>query len=163
MFHASLPRRNHGRRQGKVTHMKKLLVAACAGKILNTMCVASASQLETVPQILQDRSPRCRKAECITFGPNELVWLTVDPVIAKYPPPLCSIFRIDDELPLEERQELESNYRWRKVARPQYSYRFQYKCDDGRFNDEIFLLLSPDWMLVGGQGGEYRGYMSAWR
>jgi hypothetical protein len=143
--------------------MTKLLVTACAGKILTMMCVASAGQLETVPQILQDRSPWCRKAECITFGPKELVRLLVDPAIAKYPPPLCSIFQIDDELPLEERQELESNYKWWKVPHPQYTYRFQYKCDDGRVNDEIFLLLSSDWMLVGGWGGEYRGYMSTWR
>jgi hypothetical protein len=78
--------------------MKKLLVAACAANMLGSVCVASAGQLETVAQILQDRSPWCRKAECVTFGPKELVWLSVDPAIAKYPPPLCSIFRIDDEL-----------------------------------------------------------------
>jgi hypothetical protein len=143
--------------------MKTLLVAACAASMLGSVCIASARQLETVPQILQDRSPWCRKAECIAFGPKELVWLLVDPAIAKYPPPLCSIFWIDDELPLEERQELESNYKWWNFPRPQYAYRIQYKCADGRVDGEIFLLLSPDWMLVGGKAEEYRHYMSTWR
>jgi hypothetical protein len=143
--------------------MKKLLVAACAANMLGSVCVASAGQLETVPQILQDRSPWCRKAECITFGPKELVWLSVDTAIAKYPPPLCSIFRIDDELPLEERQELQSHYKMWTVPRPQSTYRIQYKCEDGRIDDEIFLLLSSDWMLVGGKAEEYRGYWSTWR
>jgi hypothetical protein len=147
-----------------------LLMAACAGTMLASMCVASAVELRTVPQVLQNGS-WCRKTICITFGPNDILWYSrchswqgvcVGEPDAKGIP--CPIFRIDDKLPPQERQRLERLYHgWVNTPRPRHTYRIQSKCADGKISDEIFLLLSSEWMFVSGKTdnedySDYQGY-----